>query len=61
MRSCVAAQSRIWRSSRGSSPLAGGETSDPVAFITSTTFFRDSGMASCCNREVSARATAQGA
>lgn len=45
MRSCVAAHTDAWRSLRTSSGEVGG-TSSPVAFITSSTFFRDSGTAS---------------
>lgn len=48
--SCVAAHNDTCRSSRVSSGEVGG-TSSPVAFITSRTFFRDSGTASYCNRE----------
>ena len=50
MRSCVAAHSAFCRSSRVSSPPAGGGTSDPVALMTRMTFFSDSGIASCCVR-----------
>lgn len=48
--SCVAAHKAFCRPSRVSSPWGGG-TSEPVAFMTSTTFLRDSGMASYYNRK----------
>lgn len=50
MRSCVAAHTDACRSLRTSSGEVGG-TSSPVAFITSSTFFRDSGTASYCNEK----------
>ena len=48
MRSKVASQSCFWRSSRVSGCI--GWTKSPVAFMTSTTFLSDSGMASYYHR-----------